>query len=231
MRLINELALATAISVILIYEQVTAFSIVGRDLRRVGPPALQTCSPFESTRSSSPCSKKSSTTLKGEEEEECFFGDDPTQIPDACIDLPGPDESFSAVDVVTMCMSFLESNDVPKANSGLEVCYNFSSDSCRAANGGSLETFLQYANNPVFQSMVNCLEWEVLNDGPEIPETNTRGAMKTVLIKVVQKEVDGEQRNDRKFLWTLMQERRPPRQGCFLVHECLAVENAFAQTV
>jgi len=180
--------------------------------------------------------QKTSTCLRGldfeaiENEEECDFGTDPNVIPDNCIELPIPNESIEALQVVSTCMSYLQTNDEPKQNSGLEVCYNFSSDSCRASNGGSLEDFLRYANNPVFQSMVNCHEWGVLNVGSEIPGTNTRGAMKTVLIKVVQKKVEGQMRNDRRFLWTLMKERRPPRQGCFLIRECIAVDNAFALT-
>lgn len=98
-------------------------------------------------------------------------------------------------------------------------------------NGGSLESFLQYANNPVFQSMVDNHKWEVLSVGPEIAGTNTRGAMKTILVKVVQEKEAGKKKNDRKFLWTLMKERRPPRQGLWLVHECIAVDNSFAQTI
>jgi hypothetical protein len=32
-------------------------------------------------------------------------------------------------------------------------------------------------------------------------------------------------------LWTLQQERRPPRQGCWLIHEVLYVKNAFELTL
>jgi len=149
-----------------------------------------------------------------------------------CVELPTGNAEITPEDVVSTCMNYLQTNDEPRPNSGLEVCFNFSSDSCQAANGGSLESFLQYAKNPVFQSMVDCHDWEVLSVGPEIAGTNTRGAMKTVLIKVVQKKVDGARElKDRKFLWTLMKERRPPRQGFWLVHECISVENAFAMTL
>jgi hypothetical protein len=149
-----------------------------------------------------------------------------------CIELPTANPDFIPEEVVTTCMDFLQNNDDPRPNSGLEVCFNFSSDSCRAANGGSLEAFMQYAKNPVFQAMVDCHKWEVLSVGPEIPGTNTRGAMKTVLVKVVQKKVEGgRELKDRKFLWTLMKERRPPRQGFWLVHECISVENSFAMTL
>jgi hypothetical protein len=33
------------------------------------------------------------------------------------------------------------------------------------------------------------------------------------------------------YLWTLQKERRPPRQGCWLVHEVLYNKNAFMQTM
>lgn len=149
-----------------------------------------------------------------------------------CIELPTANPDSSPEEVVTTCMNFLQNNDDPRPNSGLEVCFNFSSDSCRAAHGGSLEAFLQYAKNPVFQAMVDCHEWEVVSVGPEIPGTNTRGAMKTVLVKVVQKKVEGgRELKDRNFLWTMMRERRPPRQGFWLVHECISVDNSFAMTL
>mmetsp|Transcript_3468 Transcript_3468/g.8346 ORF Transcript_3468/g.8346 Transcript_3468/m.8346 type:complete len:228 (+) Transcript_3468:209-892(+) len=147
--------------------------------------------------------------------------------------LPTSNELSTPEEIVSMCMTSLKDGETERA--GLEICYNFSSDSCRMANGGSLESFLQYANNPVFQSMVHCDRWEVVNVGSEIPGTNTRGAMKTVLVHVVPRkkpEVQHEQqRNDRKFLWTFVKERRPPRQGHFLVHECIAVDNSFAHTL
>jgi hypothetical protein len=139
-----------------------------------------------------------------------------------CIELPTGNADIIPEEVVNFCMNYLQANDEPRPNSGLEVCFNFSSDSCRAANGGCLESFLQHALNPVFQSNVDCHSWEVLSVGSEISGTITRGAMKTVLVKVVQKK-GARELNDRKFLWTMMKERRPPRQGFWLVHECIAV--------
>jgi len=131
-------------------------------------------------------------------------------------------------EVVSTCMTNLQLHE----HAGLEICYNFSSDSCRMANGGSLESFLQQANNPVFRSMIDCIQWEVINVGPEIKGTPTRGTLQTVLVHVVPKVAEsGALRNDRTFLWTIVKERRPPRQGHCLVHECIAVENAFAHTL
>lgn len=150
--------------------------------------------------------------------------------------LPTSNDFMTPEEVVTTCMRYLQGRGDPtpmQERAGLEICYNFSSDSCRMANGGSLESFLQRANNPVFQTMVGCAQWEVVNVGPEIAGTPTRGAMQTVLIDVMPRLVmdGGAERNDRKFLWTIVKERRPPRQGHCLVHECVAVENAFAHTL
>jgi len=131
-------------------------------------------------------------------------------------------------EVVSTCMKNLQLHE----HAGLEICYNFSSDSCRMANGGSLESFLQHANNPVFRSMIDCIQWEVINVGPEIKGTPTRGTLQTVLVNVVPKVAEsGALRNDRTFLWTIVKERRPPRQDHCLVHECIAVDNAFAHTL
>jgi len=139
--------------------------------------------------------------------------------------LPQPSPDLSAEQIVQICMDSLAKNEEPKANAGLEVCFSFSSDRCRAALGGSLENFINFASNPIFASMVNAKEWTKVNVGPVISGSQTRGAMQTVLI-----DLKPESGRDRRFLWTMQQERRPPRQGCWLVHECIFVENAFALT-
>ena len=206
----------------------SAFSFVGRRCSHHYPPAAR-------SRISTSTST-STTSLRGIDYEAIENGSaaEYSDFDTNMILLPMPNELMTPEEVVSTCMSYLQTNSQhapSNENAGLEICYNFSSDSCRMANGGSLESFLQYANNPVFQSMVDCDKWGVLNVGSEIPGTNTRGAMQTVLIHVVPKKIEGAKRNDRKFLWTLMKERRPPRQGYFLVHECIAVDNAFAQTM
>ncbi len=148
-----------------------------------------------------------------------------------CIELPTSNQDITPEELVTLSMNSLMDNDTPKRNAGLEVCFNFSSDSCRASNGGSLEAFIQYGEHcPVFQYMVNCLNWKTLSVGPEIPGTNTRGAMKTMLVEVTPRDDKGYGLVEKRFIWTLMKERRPPRQGCWLVHECISVDNAFAMT-
>lgn len=134
--------------------------------------------------------------------------------------LPHPNPDIEAPDVVCLCMDCLRKSE----KEGLEVCFNFSSDYLKAPFGGSLDRFIQHANNPIFASLVKCTEWEIISIGPVIAGTNTRGAMQTVLMDVKQPEY-------RRFLWTLQRERRPPRQNCWLVHECLFVKNAYQLTI
>lgn len=160
------------------------------------------------------------------QDDECDFVTTSFDFKYDCLPQPGPE--IKPEDVVSLCMESLQNNNEPIINAGLQVCFNFSSDSCRAANGGSLEAFTTYASNPTFQVLVNNQEWKVLSVGPEIAGTNTRGAMKTVLISVLPAD---EKIHEKKFLWTLIKERRPPRQGFWLVHECISVDNAYALTI
>jgi hypothetical protein len=102
----------------------------------------------------------------------------------------------TALDVVVACMDGLSNNDTPWANAGLEICFEYSSDRNRAAQGGSLDDFITYASNPTFSAMVNAKEYSVEKVGAYIPGTMTRGAMQTVLIKV--QSLKGEERS---FLW------------------------------
>lgn len=107
-----------------------------------------------------------------------------------------PHADMTARDVVTTCMDALLQNDNPRKNAGLEVCFDFSSDRCRAAMGGNVEDFILYASNPTVGSMMNANEFIVLSVGPIILGTMTRGAMQTVLVKVTPSKGD-----HRTFLW------------------------------
>ena len=107
-----------------------------------------------------------------------------------------PHADMAARDVVTTCMEALLQNDNPRKNAGLNVCFDFSSDRCRAALGGNVEDFILYASNPTFGSMMNANEYIVLSVGPIIVATMTRGAMQTVLVKVTPSKGD-----HRTFLW------------------------------
>ena len=162
--------------------------------------------------------------------------------------LPGPNQDLTALDVVQLCMETLKED----RTAGLEVCFDFSSDKCRAAIGGSLEQFQDYATNPTFSFLVTCNDWNIVSMGPIIQGTPTRGSMQTILMqasnqkakkqkltKLQQLRMDGatgekdensEEGERRRFLWTMQQERRPPRQGCWLIHEVMYVNNAFQLT-
>jgi len=146
--------------------------------------------------------------------------------------LPTPNPDIRAEEIIPICLTALQENNSPSPNAGLEVNFNFSSDRCRAALGGDLKAFIQYAKNPTFGTMINCSDWEILNVGPSIPGTATRGAMKTVLVKVtpMRSSEDGSEKPSRKFLWTLQKERRPPRANCWLIHEVIYTKNAFSLT-
>lgn len=141
--------------------------------------------------------------------------------------VPFPSSDYKATEIVDLCMEALSHNSEPYSNAGLEVCWNFSSDRCRAALGGSFDDFVDFASNPVFASMVNAKDWSIKSTGNEIPGTQTRGAMQTVLITVVPHNGSRQ----REFLWTVYRERRPPRQNCWLVHECIAKEAAYQHTL
>lgn len=103
---------------------------------------------------------------------------------------------MTARDVVVACMDGLLNNNTPWANAGLELCWDYSSDRNRAAQGGSFDDFITYASNPTFSTMVDAKEYSIENVGTFIPGTNTRGAMQTVLVKV--QPLNGEERS---FLW------------------------------
>lgn len=139
--------------------------------------------------------------------------------------VPQPDPIYSDEAVVALCMNALGRNDDPIPDAGLRTCWNFSSDMCRAAVGGSLADFLKYARNPTFAQLVDHESWSG-KLGNRIPATQTRGALTTNMVTV-----QTNRGQERKFLWTLQQQRRPPDQGCWLVHECLYVENAIEQTL
>lgn len=137
--------------------------------------------------------------------------------------LPNPNPDIKPIEVVQFCMDVMMTKD---NNEGLEVCFNFSSDFLRAPFEGKLEKFIQHANNPVFGPLVKCTKYDIVNQGPLIEGTNTRGAMQTFLMDIISPGSE----EPRRYLWTLQKERRPPRSGCWLVHECLYVKYAFQQT-
>ena len=184
--------------------------------------------------------------------------------------LPNPNPTFQAIDVVTACMdTFLQNPHDTKI--GLDVCFAFSNDRCRAAIGGNINEFYQYATNPTFAYLTSSVSYQVVSIGPTINGTAHRGAMQTVLLEVIpsittsmttststipspnvkystrtdqrikcasvntndddDKTLDRTSPTPRRFLWTLQQERRPPLQNCWMIHEVLYTKNAFQQTM
>eukprot|EP00543_Licmophora_paradoxa_P014540 CAMPEP_0202477750 /NCGR_PEP_ID=MMETSP1360-20130828/94103_1 /ASSEMBLY_ACC=CAM_ASM_000848 /TAXON_ID=515479 /ORGANISM="Licmophora paradoxa, Strain CCMP2313" /LENGTH=158 /DNA_ID=CAMNT_0049105001 /DNA_START=333 /DNA_END=809 /DNA_ORIENTATION=- len=135
--------------------------------------------------------------------------------------IPFPSREFKSIEVVVMCMERLSKNNAPYKDAGLETCWNFASDMSRASQGGSLERFIEFASNPSFSSMVNAKSWSVVSTGPLIEGTNTRGPMQTCRIRVAPAKGD-----ERDFVWMLQRERRPPRQDCWLIHQCIQTDTA-----
>ena len=97
---------------------------------------------------------------------------------------PTPIPSLSAIDVATLCMDALQNEALPQTSLG--VCFEFSSDRCRAAVGGTLDEFVKYASNPVFGTLVHCEDYRILSVGPIIPGSQHRGEMQTILIEITQ---------------------------------------------
>ena len=104
-------------------------------------------------------------------------------------------------------------------NEGLEVCFNFSNDFLQAPFRGKLEKFIAHANNPVFASLAKCSKYEIVSSGPVSAGNQMRGSMQTFLM-----DVQAQNSADRRFLWTMEKERRPPRQDCWLVREVLFID-------
>jgi hypothetical protein len=68
---------------------------------------------------------------------------------------------------------------------GLDVCFAFSNDRCRAAIGGNINEFYQYATNPTFTYLTSCVSYRIVSMGPIINGTAHRGSMQTVLLEVI----------------------------------------------
>ena len=140
-------------------------------------------------------------------------------------EVPSPDLTYSDEEALATVMNALGSNDEPYKNAGLEVCFNFSNDMCRAAVGGSLEEFFRYATNPTFSCLVDHKNYEARLSS-RMKKGKFRGPMSTFVVDVAKKSG-----GSRSFLFTLEKQRRPPLQDCWLVRECLAVDKAIYQTI
>jgi hypothetical protein len=116
-------------------------------------------------------------------------------------DTAGPNPELTALQVTTLLMDALQNSPNPKDS--LNLCFQFSSDRCRAAVGGTVEEFVKYATNPIFGSLVHCQHYEVVSVGPIIPGSIHRGDMQTVLIEItkpltVQAAIQSKATDDRR---------------------------------
>ena len=112
----------------------------------------------------------------------------------------------------------------------------------RSIRQGDPIKFLQWTRrSPVFDCLVDCESWTLDRDTlTVIPGTPTRGALCKVVVKVTPREVtvDGPHSvrgrigkpPDRAFMWTMQQQRRPPRIGAWLIYQLLSIDHALELT-
>lgn len=153
-----------------------------------------------------------------------------------------PPDDAAPEEVIAACMAALQKNNAPHADAGKLLNWALAGDMMRQVHQGDPGKFLSWARrSPVFDCLVNCEKFEVEASTVQvIPGTQTRGAMAKAIVAVTPCEavVDDEHSvrgrigkpPDRKFLWTLQQERRPPRIGAWLLYQVLAVDQAFQET-
>jgi hypothetical protein len=165
------------------------FDVLTASIIIIGADAFQTQVPYP--RAYHTISIVSSTCTRDNED---LSAQEPVKSTDSTRSIPASD--LNAENVVIACIDAMLQNDVPWSNAGLETCFDFSSDRCRAGLGGSLDEFISYASNPTFGSMINAQSYEILSVGPIIAGTATRGAMQTVLVRVTPAKG-----GDRRFLW------------------------------
>lgn len=168
-----------------------------------------------------------------------FIADSQQEFIDGLV-LPADDAPPE--EVVRACMDGLQHNDEPRADSGKLLCWATAGDMMRTIHGGDPAKFVRWTRrSPVFDCMVGCERFEIEADTVLLlPGTPTRGAMAKAVVLVAPTEaiVDGAHSvrgrigapPERRFLWTMQQQRRPPRVGAWLIYEVLAIDHAFALT-
>ena len=136
------------------------------------------------------------------------MGDDECPLPDD-EDMSYPHPDLNAEQVTKICMDALQCRP---ASQSLEICFNYSSDRCRASVGGSLEEFVRYADNPVFGSLVNCEGYDIVSIGPIIPGGTHRGAMQTVLVDIRPPRSQQPQQQQQDHSTSSQGQQQPPRR-------------------
>ena len=97
----------------------------------------------------------------------------------------------------------------------------------RANWQGDVDEYIsECRNNP--SGLTNCEWFETEEDTiTTIGATQTRGAICKMVVHVRCR--DAMPMAERKFLWTLQQERRPPQSGCWLISSVLAIDRALEE--
>ena len=154
---------------------------------------------------------------------------------------PSPD--LTPQDVVRCLCMGLKFANVPNVGDGLRRVYHFTTYECRAAltsrkgYKSGPERFVKFAE---MWALPGCVSFQLVSEPTIIPGTQTRGAMASVAVDVVETLAfrhksgfervgsadesvgPGEEANEpstrtERYLFTLQQERRPPLTGCWMV--------------
>ncbi|CAM9301686.1 unnamed protein product [Ectocarpus sp. 8 AP-2014] len=118
-----------------------------------------------------------------------------------------PSPALPPTQVIGLLMAALQRNDDPAENDGLRTVFEFSSGMCRRAVGGTAESFIKEARYSVFGATVGCQSFTLE------PMSMVADRLATQVVSVVAS--DGRQR---RFLWTLERQRRPPDAGKWLIY-------------
>ena len=86
-----------------------------------------------------------------------------------------------------------------------------------------MDEFVRWSKaNPVFEYMVDCDDFEILEDTVETNEgTPTRGSLTKMVVRVRNYDQPSK-KGARDYLWTLQQERRPP-MACRLLWQVITL--------
>ena len=128
--------------------------------------------------------------------------------------IPQPHPDISEEDLVPMLLDCLKNNDKPFIDAGLRTTFAFCTNMITKALS-SEEEFVRNSHASVFGATLNCVDYE-MEELNVVPSRGTTPARASQTCSVV--SVDGRRR---RFLWLLVQERRPPLQGCWLVDGCI----------
>ena len=146
-----------------------------------------------------------------------------------------PTPELSPVDVVHALCSGLKHNHVPNVNDGVRRVYYFTTYECRASltsrkgYKSGVEKFVEHAS---LFALPGCTSFQLVGEPAIIPATQTRGALASVGVDVVEQlsfrfasgferssapTDDSQGTRTERYLFQLAQERRPPLIGCWML--------------